>query len=95
MYVSSNDPNYFFKVSADAIKEILGFYLKVPVDNRWNSFLIGITQLISLYEEKQHEIRQIYKRCNIENHYIMGDQLQFLKKYQRVSLLNQFKINLR
>lgn len=74
-------------MAADIIKGDLNVYLKVPVETRWNSTLVALLQLLELYEDKPNEIRCIYEKCQIEEHILKRDQLEFLRKYVKVSKL--------
>jgi hypothetical protein len=59
--------------------------LKVPVETRWNSTLEGLKQLLELYDEKPAEMLTLYEQCNIDNHLLRRDQLEFLRRYVKVN----------
>lgn len=76
------------QVSADLIKSILGVYLKLPVETRWNSTLNALVQLLWLYDEKPNEIRIIYEHINVD--LLKREQLDFLRQYVKVNLFFSF-----
>lgn len=83
---------YLFQVCADTIKAVLGVYLKIPIETRWNSTLVALTQLLSLYDNKAAEIRNVYEHCNLSEHFLKREHLNFLRKYIKVPLVMHNKL---